>query len=334
MNILLTSVGRRTYLINYFKEALNGGGKIFASNSMETYSLTQADEYVITPQIYDSGYIDFLIDYCKNKSITAIISLFDIDLPILAKNKSEFEKNGIKVVVSDENIINICNDKWLTYCFLMDHNFKTPKTYIDIKEAQRDVLRGTFNYPMILKPRWGMGSIGIYKVYNDQELEVFYKRLVRDIFDSYLKYESKQNLAECVVIQECIDGEEYGLDVVNDLNGGYVNTISKHKVAMRSGETDSAVIVNDINLSDLGSRISSITKHVANLDVDCFKLNNSYYVLEMNARFGGQYPFSHLAGINLPLQIINWLREGETNYQLLTPKKNVRACKDILPVAY
>ena len=33
-------------------------------------------------------------------------------------------------------------------------------------------------FPLILKPRWGMGSIGIYKADNLEELEVFYKNLV------------------------------------------------------------------------------------------------------------------------------------------------------------
>ena len=92
MNILLTSVGRRTYLIEYFKEAMKCVGKVFASNSEYTYTLAHADEYVITPIIYDKKYIDFLIQFCKQNNITAIISLFDIDLYVLSKNKKE---NGI-----------------------------------------------------------------------------------------------------------------------------------------------------------------------------------------------------------------------------------------------
>jgi len=36
MNVLLTSVGRRNYLIDYFKEAVEPyGGKVFAVNSHE-----------------------------------------------------------------------------------------------------------------------------------------------------------------------------------------------------------------------------------------------------------------------------------------------------------
>lgn len=35
MNILFTSVGRRTYLVEYFKEALNGCDEVHVANSDE-----------------------------------------------------------------------------------------------------------------------------------------------------------------------------------------------------------------------------------------------------------------------------------------------------------
>ena len=80
---------------------------------------------------------------------------------------------------------------------------------------------------MILKPRWGMGSIGIYKADNNEELEVFYKKLSREIFNTYLKYESSVDIEQSILIQEMIIGQEYGLDIINDLHGNYQNTIVK-----------------------------------------------------------------------------------------------------------
>lgn len=43
---------------------------------------------------------------------------------------------------------------------------------------------------------------------------------------------------EPIIYQEVMTGEEYGLDVLNDLNGNYIKTFAKQKVTMRSGETD------------------------------------------------------------------------------------------------
>ena len=50
----------------------------------------------------------------------------------------------------------------------------------------------------------------------------------------------------------------------------------------------------------------------------------------MNARFGGGYPFSHLAGVNLPMAIIKWLKNEFVDINdLLTAKSNVYGQKDI-----
>lgn len=333
MNILLTSVGRRTYLINYFKDALQGNGLVHASNSVLTYSLEKADKYILTPQIYDEGYIDFLLDYCLNNDISVIISLFDIDLPVLSKNKSIFKSKGINVIVSDERVTRICNDKWATYNFLKGIGLKQPRSFISLEVVRNAMTNEEINYPLFIKPRWGMGSIGIYQVDNDKELDILYEKLHRQIFSTYLKYESKEDTASCILIQEKLDGKEYGLDVLNDLKGNYVTTIAKEKLAMRAGETDIAEIVENDLFIETAIKISHNLRHIANLDVDCFKLKDgSIVVLEMNCRFGGQYPFSHIAGVDFPKQILEWIEGKSTKSQLVVPVIGIRSCKDLVPV--
>lgn len=333
MNILLTSVGRRSYLVEYFKSAVASlNGKIHAANSIETYALQQADKQVITPEIYSETYIPFLLDYCKTHQITVIVSLFDIDLPILAKNKALFKESGIDLIVSDEDVINICNDKWKTYQFLVEHNINTPLTYISYNNALAALDKETLTYPVIIKPRWGMGSIGIYKADNLEELQVLYKKVKNEINSSYLKFESAADIDNAILIQECIESAEYGIEVINDLSTNYVTTFCKKKLAMRSGETDQAITIDNDKLSEIGKSLSSVLGHIAILDSDCLEKNGEFYVLELNARFGGQYPFSHLAGANMPRQIVNWCNGLETDKNLTTIKVNVLCSKDIKPV--
>ncbi len=332
MNILLTSVGRRTYLINYFKSALKNEGLIHAANSSLTYSVTQADKYTLTPEIYSNEYISFLLEYCLSNKISAIIPLFDIDLPILSKHKQQFLDADITLVVSDSSVINICNDKWISYLFFKENSLLTPKTHLTLEGVKQSLDNTTISFPLILKPRWGMGSIGLYIAENLDELNIFYQKLHREIFKTYLKFESDQNIDECILIQEYINGVELGLEVINDLNGNYITTLSKEKLAMRAGETDSAITIENEDVSSLGEKLSLSLKHIANLDVDVFISDDKYYVLEMNARFGGQYPFSHLAGVDLPKQIVKWLKGDETDMRLLIAKINSLGYKDIVPV--
>src|SRR5690606_21845147 len=108
-------------------------------------------------------YIDFLLEYCLSNSIDAIISLFDVDLPVLAKHKYIFEQKQITLVVSDLQIINLCNDKWMTFSFLSENNFNTPNTFLDIEKCKEAIRSKIISFPIIIKPRWGMGSVGIFE---------------------------------------------------------------------------------------------------------------------------------------------------------------------------
>ena len=332
MNILLTSVGRRAYMVSYFKEAFKGIGEVHAANSTETYAMYLADKSVITPLIYGSTYIEFLLSYCAKHNIKAIIPLFDIDLPILAKNKTRFIENGIQVIVSDYKVTQLCNDKWLTYLFLLEKGFFTPKTFLSIAECKMELEKGILQFPLMIKPRWGMGSIGIYQADDIYELDILYKKTKKSIDDSYLRFESSLNPEDCIIIQEKLIGNEYGLDVFNNLNSKFLTCIPKIKIAMRAGETDSAEIIDNPELYEIGKNLSQELEHIANLDVDCFKIGDNYFVLEMNCRFGGQYPFCHLAGVNFPKAIMNMLMGNPVNKSFLKAKYGVIGIKDINPV--
>lgn len=329
-NVLLTSVGRRSYLVKYFKEALQNNGKVYVSNSsIYSPAFVFADDYIITPLIYDNDYIPFLIDYCKNKNIKLVVPLFDIDIYMLSKNKSIFEKNGINVIVSDVETIEVCNDKWKMVNFLKQNGFDVPNTYIELNCCFNDLKNKKLNFPVMIKPRWGMGSIGIYQADNFDELNVFYQKTKKDIEKSYLKYESNQDIEHSVILQEKIVGQEYGLDIINNLSANYKNTIVKKKLAMRAGETDCAVVENNKILKNFGKELSSKTNHIANLDVDLILSNTGIYILDLNARFGGGYPFSHMAGINLPKAIIEWNKNNDFNENVQEKSWNIVLHKNL-----
>ncbi len=335
MNLLFTSAGRRGYLLRYFRTALAGRGAIHAANSDGMASaFMEADHTVISPTISDIGYIDFLLAYCEQHAIRAVIPLFDIDIPVLAAHVDRFRSIGTELVVSSPEVAAICNDKWATHEFLLQHGFGSPRTWLSVEDVHSALESGNLSYPVIVKPRWGMGSIAVHLAYNDAELVVFHERVLREVQASYLNHESSATPDSMVLFQERLAGAEHGLDVVNDLEGRYCGTIVKRKLAMRSGETDSAITVNEPLLQELGTHLSKALGHRGNLDVDVFLHEGKAHVLEMNARFGGGYPFSHLAGADLPLALLHWLEGDVAPPELFAVRDKVVGMKGIDPVEW
>jgi carbamoyl-phosphate synthase large subunit len=333
MNILLTSAGRRNYIVDYFKKSLAGIGKVYAANSTEiSAALIAADKSFLVPPIISPNYIQTLINICHDYKIDAIIPLFDLDLPVLASAREKFAQHGISVVVSSSEVIEICNDKWKTHKFLIQIGIPTPKSFIDLESVVTAIEQRLINYPLIIKPRWGMGSIGLMEAENQKELEVFYSKVQRTIKRSYLAEISEDEPSHSVLIQEKLTGKEYGLDIVNDLRGEYVTTFVKEKIAMRSGETDAAVTVYSPQLKALGETLAFHLKHIANLDADVFVDDKKSYVLELNPRFGGGYPFSHLAGADIPSAIVAWLQHKTPDNSCFKAETGILSIKGILPM--
>ena len=125
---------------------------------------------------------------------------------------------------------------------------------------------------------------------------------------------------EYILIQEKLTGNEFGLDVMNDLEGNHVAVSVKRKLAMRGGETDKAITVDLPEVREMGAIIGRNLRHIGNLDVDIMqRANGDYCVLELNPRFGGGYPFSYEAGVNMPKAIIQWLKGETVDPKILQP---------------
>ena len=320
MNILFTCAGRRTYLLKYFKENMLPGDKVVATDmQLSAPALQVADVKLQVPAVYAKDYIDRTLAICEEQHIDALISLNDLELPILAEQKKRFENIGVKVIVSDPEVIDICFDKYKTAQWVEALGLNVPKTYVSLAETKAALEAGEICFPLFLKPRWGSGSIGLETVEDKEELEIVYNLLFRKIKKTMLAKVSVGD--EYIMIQEKLAGNEYGLDVMNDLVGNYVAVSVKQKLAMRAGETDKAVTVDLPEVREIGAVIGKNLKHLGNLDVDIMqRANGDYCVLELNPRFGGGFPFSYEAGVNLPKAIMEWLQGKQVDESILVPQ--------------
>ena len=320
MNVLFTCAGRRTYLLKYFRENLSEDDKIVATDmQLSAPALQAADIKLQVPAVYDPDYINITLRICKEYKIDALFSLNDLELPILAENKDRFERIGVKVVVSDPKVIDIAFDKYKTAKWVESIGLLAPKTFVRVEDVKKALSAGEVEFPLFMKPRWGSGSIGLESISDMDELDTYYRLLMKKIKRTILAKASVGD--EYIMIQEKLTGSEYGLDVMNDLYGKNVGVSVKQKLAMRSGETDKVITVDLPVVREIGYRIGQALGHIGNLDVDVMqRADGAYCVLELNPRFGGGFPFSYEAGVNFPKVLIQWIKNEVADISLLCPE--------------
>src|SRR5690625_213444 len=117
MNILITSAGRRTKIIQYLKNTLNKiNGKLIAVDcDLNAPALYFADEFELIPRIDDKDYMVKLLNLCEKYEIDGVISLIDPELEILANNKEKFDEINSKLILSPLEMIRNSFDKQETY---------------------------------------------------------------------------------------------------------------------------------------------------------------------------------------------------------------------------
>ena len=124
-------------------------------------------------------------------------------------------------------------------------------------------------------------------------------------------------LSNDLIIQEFLDGQEYGIDVYTDfVSGEIVSIFAKKKIRMRSGETDKAVSVKNDRLFKLINDFVVKLGTVGAIDIDVFEVNGDYYISEVNPRFGGGHLLAYECGENFPKFIKN-------NLQNISNEKNI-----------
>lgn len=291
-NILITSAGIRGYIIKYFQEALKNKGKVFAADSSRySPALYNADDYFIVPDVSDKDYITHLKKICDENNINGIISLNDLELPILSENKDRFTEKGIEVIVSNPKVTNLCYDKYETFSFLQENGFPAPKTFISLEEAIKEIKNGGMEFPVLIKPRRGSASMNIQEAGNPKELQ----RIFQDRKDA--------------IIQEFIKGDEYGIDVFNNSEPAPVAIYAKKKIRMRAGETDKAISVYDKEMIEFIKTVAKKLGFYGPADIDLFKCGKKHVIMEINPRFGGGYPLSHALKANFPDKIISLINK-------------------------
>ncbi len=307
MNILILSAGTRDKVVQYFKKELGDRGRIIATDcSNLAPAVYDADAFYLVSRITAPDYLDVILDICKKEQITGVFSLIDPELSLLAKERDRFLAVGTTPIISDYDLVETCFDKFRMYELLQKMQIPTGKCYVEKEAFYQAVERGEISYPVFVKPVKGSASIHINKVNSAKEIEVLF-----DLYDD-------------LMIQEFMDGQEYGADVYLDMISGKCTDIFiKKKIKMRAGETDKSVSVKDEKLFELIRKFAEDCGFRGMIDIDIFEIGDTYYISEVNPRFGGGYPHAYACGVNMPKAVITNLAGQENEVRIGNYAENI-----------
>ena len=319
MNILILSAGTRNKVVEYFKENVGDKGKVVATDcSNLAPAVYEADVFYLVPRITAPGYIEQILDICEKEKIDGVFSLIDPELSLLARERERFLAVGATPILSDYELVETCFDKYRMFELLTGMGIPTGQCYLSKEDFYRDRQKGRIDYPVFVKPVRGSASLNINKVSSDQELETLF------------------HLYDDLMIQEFMDGQEYGADVYVDMISGKCTSIFvKKKIKMRAGETDKSVSVKNPELFELIRKVVEKCGFCGMIDIDLFEIGGVFYISEVNPRFGGGYPHAYACGVNMPSQVLcnlsgreNPVRIGEYKENVCMMKYNEIAVRD------
>jgi len=280
--VLLTGVGKRYDIVSAFAEH---AFTIAADPSPLAPAQYAADVRAAPPRIDDPDYVPFLLDLCEKHNVGAVVPLTDLDLEVLASARPQ-----LPAFVPDAEIARDTFDKFGAHELLLRHGLPSPPTVLPPTEPA--------SYPVMVKPRQGSGARSIHSAADRHEMEFFIQ---------YVK--------EPVMIQRLMQGPEFSVDLLSDLEGRCLNAIPRTMIESRGGESIKGSVIHDEELIGLGRSVVEALGVRGPCTVQAFRdAEIGLGITDVNTRFGGAFPapmYAALPGRTYPELIVKMAR-GES----------------------
>jgi carbamoyl-phosphate synthase large subunit len=271
--VLFTCAGQRVDIVGAFGSA--GATTIAADVNPLAPALYHADRHELVPRIDEPDYVPALRRLVDEHDVRLIVPLTDLDQAILARSRNEL---GALVLLPDVEVVERVADKYLCHVMLEERGVPSPPTWLP-EDVPADVA-----YPVLVKARTGFGSRHIYRAADRAQLDFF------------LGYTPMQS-----IVQACLAGEEFSIDVFSDLEGRCLNAIPRTMIESKGGESIKGMTIRDDTLIRFGCFVAETLKLVGPANVQCFREpDGTYLVTDINPRFGGGFPLPLAAGGRYP----------------------------------
>ncbi len=235
-----------------------------------------------------ASYIEELLSIVRDQQVDLIVPTVDLDLKRLARQKQAFSRIGCRVLVSDPDVVDLCQDKRETFRFLTQQGYDSPHTMSMQAALNETNGERALEFPCFLKPWDGYASRSNVLVSNQQELQFYAKKVPN------------------AICQEYIEGIEFTCDVYVDFSGKVRCVVPRQRLEVRAGEVSKArVVKNPIIIETVTGLVAALGAGPGVITVQLIQTKErALKFIEVNPRFGGGAPLSIRAGANFPKWIL------------------------------
>jgi len=271
--VLFTCAGQRVDIVGAFRRA--GAVTVATDANPLAPALYHADHRTLVPRIDDPGYIAALRALVDEHDVKLVVPLTDLDQVLLARSRDEL---GALVLLPDAETVERLEDKYLAHVLFEERGIASPPTWLP-NNVPDDA-----EFPLLVKARNGFGSRHIYRAADRAQLGFFL---------GYTPVDS--------IVQSCLGGEEFSIDVFCDLEGRCLNAIPRTMIESKGGESIKGMTIRDELLIELARDVAEKLQLVGPANIQCFReADGTHYVTDINPRFGGGFPLPLAAGGRYP----------------------------------
>ncbi|HEY5317623.1 MAG TPA: ATP-grasp domain-containing protein [Solirubrobacteraceae bacterium] len=281
VGVLLTGVGKRYDIVSAFAQHAT---VVAADPNPLAPAQYAAHHRSAVPPINDPSYVPALHELCERHGVRAVIPLTDLDLEVLGHARVAGE---LPALVPAPEIARATFDKYEAHLLLSRLGLPSPATVLPGEPVE--------HYPVMVKPRQGSGARSIHRADDAAEAE-FFSRYIR----------------EPAMVQRLMDGPEFSIDCLSDLDGRCLNAIPRTMIESRGGESIKGTVIADRELVELGRRVVEALEVRGPCTVQAFRDRDlGLGITDVNTRFGGAFPapmYAALPGRSYPELIVAMAR--------------------------
>jgi carbamoyl-phosphate synthase large subunit len=283
VGVLLTGVGKRYTLVSCFAQHAT---TIAADPNPLAPAQYAAHHRHAVPRFDDPAYVPALHELCERFNVGAVVPLTDLDLEILGHARAD-PAHPLPAFVPDGEVARATFDKYETHLLLERLGLPSPPTVLPGEPVA--------GYPVMIKPRWGSGARSIHLAADEREAE---------FLAAYIR--------EPAMVQHAMQGPEFSMDCLSDLDGRCLNVIPRTMLESRGGESIKGTVIADEELIDLGRRVVEALGCRGPCTVQAFRDPEvGLGITDVNTRFGGACPahlYAALPGRTYPELIVRMAR--------------------------